>query len=145
MRHRHCIKEHSRFTLNTYKYLETDAEKIIEETRRNLDKFLNNLRKHASIKDSLNFFSKEEKKPSSNTKRQKIYYQKEKAPFNTNKTNGNRNYNIPIINLPETITNTCHSCSNPRQSVQSEPKSEKKLCSIPKKYNDKKNVLNLNQ
>lgn len=143
MRHKHCIKEHSRFTPNTYKYLETDAEKIIEETRRNLDRFLNNLREHASIKDSLNFFSKEEKKPSSNIKLQKIYYQKEKAPFNTNKTNGNKNYNIPIINLSETITNTWHSCSNPRQSVRSEPKSEKKLCSIPKKDNDKKNVLNL--
>ena len=143
MRHRHCIKEHSRFTPNTYKYLETDAEKIIEETRKNLDKFLNNLREHASIKDSFNFFSKEEKKPSSNTKRQKIYYQKEIATFNTNKTNGNRNYNIPIINLPETITNTCHSCSGPRQSVQSELKSEKKLYSISKKDNDKKNVLNL--
>ena len=44
MRHRHCIRENSRFTPNTYQYLETDTEKIIEETRRNLDKFLKNLR-----------------------------------------------------------------------------------------------------
>ena len=53
MKNRHLIKDHKYFNPNTQIYLETNSEKIIEETRKTLNNYLTNLLEHNASQSNL--------------------------------------------------------------------------------------------
>ena len=164
MKNRHLLKDYKYFNPNTQIYLETNSEKIIEETRKTLNNYLTNLLEHNASQSNLyNSNSIEEIYQSPKLKKTNNYrpvsLQKEKPSFTINNKNLNVNNKMLFTNQqPQQILNSSKSTTNrtqirnyfstPTITNNSKPTSQTKYRSIPNTENSMRKTqsytLNLN-